>query len=1293
MNNKILLATAFFYLLFILSSSTLTGQSTIRFKPERASEGHDALYKEHFSSYSLATLETRETTELLRSSEYFNNLQIETPGQVFSVSLQPKDLRPAHYKLRVADDKGIHEMPRSPNTTYFGYTKEGHYDVRITANLNFFNAMIITATDEFFIEPARNIVPGAPKELFVMYWQSNNRKKFTEASCGVDHDHIAPHHLPKPSGDITNDEIQNRMSVCKVVQVALANDFEMFQEKGSVSEVEDHNMAVINNVLTNYDDEFTFDIQFDIVEIFVAASSGADPWTNSNSPNALLDDFTDWGPNGFDNMHDVASLWTNREFSGDVIGLAWLDAVCTSFRYNTVQDFTNNAGLLRCLQAHELGHNFAAGHDASGSNTIMAPSVSNTNNWSTQSINQINAFMDDIGCLSNCGQTQPPVADFSADETEGCTPFVVNFSDESTNNPTSWSWTFEGGTPPTSTSANPTVTYNSAGTFNVSLTVTNSQGSDNHTINNYITVLEDPVADFDYTINDLEVDFENNSENADSYFWEFGDGGTSSQANPLHEYDEDGIYTVTLEATNDCGTDIFTVEIEIISLPEANFTASPTQGCEPFEVEFNNFSSDNADAFEWEFPGGSPPSSTAFEPVIVYEIPGTYSVTLTAINDAGDDVFVRTNYITVLPQPSATFTFVVAGLTTTFNSNGSVGTTYSWSFGDGETSNLPNPVHVYEEGGAYNVTLTVSNSCGTEVTSSIVTVIDSPVAGFSANLTEGCAPLVVQFINESTGIINSYSWVFEGGSPSTSNQPSPTVTYHNPGTFDVTLTVTNAIGSDVQFNANYITVHSETVSGFDFVVSGLQVSFINESANSSGSVWNFGDGLFGDEENPVHTYASEGIYNVMLISEGVCGDDTSFATITLQSSAVADFTILQSDDCVPATVEFTNQSSENATGFKWTFEGGTPATSTQENPTVIYNTAGSFDVELIVFAPAGNDTILMENIVTIGSDPAAAFLFSTSGTTVEFENLSSNANSFEWNFGDGDISLEQNPSHTYAEFGTYLISLIATNDCGNDTFNVEIVLGTVPNASFSFLDHSGCAPFEVQFIDQSQNNPTAWLWMFEGGEPATSNLQNPVVIYNDAGDYTVSLQVTNGNGTDVLVLEDVIQIANAPDAAFDYDLNGNLVSLFYPGTDYDSLRWDFGDGRTDNSLNPTVEYLVPGEYVITLTVFNACGTDTETVTVNIITSTNDVDQNTSRWQIRPNPFEDVFHIYGEPALDGNVVITLMDIHGKVISKENWSYSAGPATHEMHSSYLPAGVIIVQIQDGIESVVLRGVHQD
>lgn len=162
----------------------------------------------------------------------------------------------------------------------------------------------------------------------------------------------------------------------------------------------------------------------------------------------------------------------------------------------------------------------------------------------------------------NTGPPPAPVAEFSGSPTSGTVPLTVNFTDLSTGSITSWAWTFgDGGT---STVQNPSRQYTSAGTYTVSLTVTGPGGSDGETKVNYITVnpCTPPTAEFvgsptsgDYPLN---VTFTNQSTGATSYSWTFGDGGTSTAANPSHTYTAAGTYTVSLTATNSCGSDVET---------------------------------------------------------------------------------------------------------------------------------------------------------------------------------------------------------------------------------------------------------------------------------------------------------------------------------------------------------------------------------------------------------------------------------------------------------------------------------------------------------------------------------------------------------------------------------------------------------------------------------------------------------------------------------------------------------------------------------------------------------------
>ena len=183
---------------------------------------------------------------------------------------------------------------------------------------------------------------------------------------------------------------------------------------------------------------------------------------------------------------------------------------------------------------------------------------------------------------------------FSANEVEGCTPFVVDFMDNGSN-ATSWSWTFTGGTPASSTLQNPSVTYNAPGTYSVSLTVITPDGQAAVSEQDLIVVNDVPTAAFSFDTNDQgEATFTNTSSNATSYLWDFGDGTTSTDPNPVHIYSSSDFYTVIMTATNACGsiTETQTVPINItVSVAEIDkallLTASPNPFNETVRIKYD----------------------------------------------------------------------------------------------------------------------------------------------------------------------------------------------------------------------------------------------------------------------------------------------------------------------------------------------------------------------------------------------------------------------------------------------------------------------------------------------------------------------------------------------------------------------------------------------------------------------------------------------------------------------------------------------------------------------------------
>lgn len=344
-----------------------------------------------------------------------------------------------------------------------------------------------------------------------------------------------------------------------------------------------------------------------------------------------------------------------------------------------------------------------------------------------------------------------PVAAFNYNVAYGQAPLTVNFTNQSSNANT-FNWSFPGGSPNTSSLANPSVVYNNPGVYSVFLTVTNAAGTDTHTMTNLVTVeapvepVFPPITDFTSSMVSpnvpLTIQFTDLSlNNPIEWNWTFPGGipAASTAQNPVVVYNVPGVYDVILTASNEGGTDqqISYEHIVIeppLLLPIADFSASTTIGTAPLEVNFLDQSINNPTGWNWSFEGANITNSNQQNPTAIYTEPGTYAVTLTCTNPLGADVETQSAYITVL-EPE-----------------------------------------------------------------------QPPVVAFGASITEGHPPLTVTFFDLSTNNPTDWEWEFPGASPSSSDDKSPTVTYNTAGTFPVTLEVTNEGGSNSKIEIGYINV-------------------------------------------------------------------------------------------------------------------------------------------------------------------------------------------------------------------------------------------------------------------------------------------------------------------------------------------------------------------------------------------------------------------------------------------------------------------------------------------------------
>ncbi len=386
--------------------------------------------------------------------------------------------------------------------------------------------------------------------------------------------------------------------------------------------------------------------------------------------------------------------------------------------------------------------------------------------------------------------------------------------------------------------------------------------------------------------------------------WSFGDGEFSGTQNPDHTYNGAGTYTVQLTVTGTTGsdtltrTDYITVTSGSSPAPVAAFSADITSGIAPLTVQFTDQSTNSPIQWNWSFGDGN--FSTLQSPSHVYEPAGTFTVILNATNADGSDTETKTDYITVTasvpPAPVAAFTADVtsgtAPLTVQFTDQSTNSPTqWNWSFGDGNFSILQNPLHVYEPAGTYTVTLNATNAGGFDLMTraDYITVtgavIPAPVAAFTADVTNGTAPLSVQFTDQSTGSPTEWNWSFGDGNFSILRNPLHV--YEPAGTYTVTLNATNAGGSDQMTRVDYINVTGEVIpapiAAFTATpTSGtipLTVTFTDTSANAPTAWnWSFGDGNFSSARHPVYTYPDDGLYTVSLNASSSTGYNISVRT-------------------------------------------------------------------------------------------------------------------------------------------------------------------------------------------------------------------------------------------------------------------------------------------------------------------------------------------------------------------------------------------------------------------------------
>jgi PKD repeat protein len=378
-----------------------------------------------------------------------------------------------------------------------------------------------------------------------------------------------------------------------------------------------------------------------------------------------------------------------------------------------------------------------------------------------------------------------------------------------------------------------------------------------------------------------------NSSPITSYYWDFGDGGTSTDKNPNHIYMKSGSYMVTYAVSGQC-TDTIR---KAVYLPRLIPGFSFTSACLGDTISFADTSITDsvkmyADA--WTFGDGG--TSKSFNPKHLYAKAGTYRVSLriTSILFCHDTI---SHLVTVYAKPKAKFglnnSSVCQGETVSISDSSSGSALkYLWDYGDGTVDSARTPTHTYTSAGTYRVRLLVANAGGCiDSTSRTINILPKPQAHFtSANVCLGDSTFFKDSSATAAGVSASYTWDFGDSTKSTLKNPAHL--YKRPDTYKVSETVTVNGCSDIYTHT--VTVYTKPTAHFTENINHQHVTFIPADSSLMSYLWSFGDSTTSVGKSPTHTYARSGHYAIQLTTtnkNGCSNTDTASVDILYTGEA------------------------------------------------------------------------------------------------------------------------------------------------------------------------------------------------------------------------------------------------------------------------------------------------------------------------------------------------------------------------------------------------------------------------
>lgn len=839
-----------------------------------------------------------------------------------------------------------------------------------------------------------------------------------------------------------------------------------------------------------------------------------------------------------------------------------------------------------------------------------------------------------FGCKNDSTQygfkTIPrPIPAFTQSDSVGCGPLNITFTNQ-TPNAAQYNYLWVFGTGQTSSLQQPgpinfPPNLLSGDTVYTVRFITISQCS-RDTMLRYVRVKAKPKALFapDRTngCSSYNFTFTNTSRgNGNSYVWDFGDGSPTQATNAAtvqHIY-HTGItdtFRVKLIATNECGTDslVYKLVVQPISIrPDFAINGNERYGCLPHTVRFFN-NSQGGSAFTWDFGDGGTLNTSQNVDTVTHTFlqPGTYTVKMRATNTCSDTT--DTELITVYPKPTVAFTAnpLVAcfGDTIRLVNGSDTGMVFNWRFGDGGTSLLRNPTHVYGSGGAYRIWLKGVKAypsgvgCADSAFADVLIRDTLPGLFTASDTVAGCVPAVIIFKNSNRPAALT-TWAFGDGGTATGDSVGHT--YLQAGTYTVKM-ISNGIAGCTYTFSKTITISSpagtlQYTNGYLCPGIPLQMQVtVNSATQQIRYVFGDGDSLTTTATQVSHTYLQPGVYvPYAYVIAGSCMNRLTRSDTVKVDRLRTGFRTQQQQQCSATIVTFTDTSNAYFGIQSRRYDFGDGTFSVQANPVKTYLQSGTYNVRLRITGMSGCvDTVTIPVVVSVRNYPVSSIggdSLACIGQPVAFTGLVQSTDavaSYNWTFGNGVTGIGATTTATYNQPGMYSIRLISRTAFGcADTVYKTIRVSPSPIVNVG-PDVGICRGNSIQL---SATGAAAWQW---------SPLQNLscVTCSNPVASplFTTSYVVTGSNNTlckasDTIIVE-VIQPFNLTVSPTTTLCIGDSVQLFATGA-Y-TYAWNPPVSLDNPALsNPIAKPTLTTVYQVVGRDRYNCFTDTDYVRVNV----------------------------------------------------------------------------------------------